>query len=60
MLECSIDNIFICFVDVFINRQVGGIPMRTHCANNLADFFDRGRLLTWASQEKPKEACPIL
>jgi len=27
-------------VDVFINRQVGGIPKRTHCGTIFADFSD--------------------
>ena len=60
MLEFVIDNIFAMF-NGSVFQQTIGIPMTTNCALLLADLFlYSGRLHTGASQEKRKEASPIL
>jgi hypothetical protein len=53
MLELLIDNYLLCLVDVFFNKL---------CSSScrLVPLFVWGRLHTGASQEKRKEASPIL
>ena len=46
---------FICFVDVLFNR-----PMGKNCNPFLVPFFVWGRLHIGGSQEKRKEASPVL
>jgi hypothetical protein len=48
-------------VDVFFNRQSAYLWVQTVIPfSRLVPLFERGRFHTWASQEKRKEASPIL
>ena len=63
MLEFLISNIFAMFAgSVF--QQTDGITMDTNCAPLLADLFlysyEANFIIIWVSQEKRKEASPIL
>ena len=62
MLEFLIDNIFATFGGRVFQQTVG-IPMGTNSPRlfcQLVPLFVRGRLHTGTSQEKRKEASPIL
>ena len=61
MLKFLIDNIFVKFGGRVFQQTVG-IPMGNKLCSSSRRFvplFVRGRLHTWASQEKRKEASPI-
>ena len=60
MLKFLIDNIFVMF-DGRIFHQTVGIPMDTNGSSRLlVSLVIQGRLYTGASQEKRKDASPIL
>ena len=63
IFEFLIDNIFVV-IGGHVFQQTVGIPMGTNCINafshQLFPLFEWGRLHTGTSQEKWKEASPIL